>query len=117
MADAERRELGRARVWLPARLRAGEGEILSVTYDASDKGVLVLAAAAIAVGAKVTLTLEIPGDPPRERTVEGRVVRAEPNRDDPDGLWPHRLALALEDPLQAELESLARRHPLGAAGS
>ncbi len=101
-------------MWLPLRLRWEGGETLAVTYDVSDKGVLALAATAVAVGALLTVTFDVPGDPPHERTGAGRVVRAGPNEDDPHGLWPFRVAVALDAPLEAfavELQSLARTHP------
>jgi len=111
-------------VWLPVHVRwiaAAPGQTplppggtLAVTYDASDQGVLMLAARAIPVGTRVALTFDLPEDPPRERTGEGRVVRAGPNEDDPHGLWPFRVAVALDAPLEAfavELARLARSHP------
>jgi hypothetical protein len=119
VATVEQRARERSRVWLPGRLRSDAGETLAVTYDASAKGVLMLAAKALPVGARVTLLLELPVDPPRERTATGRVVRAEPNREDPDGLWPHRIAVVLDEAMEAlgaEIEALARAHPLHAKG-
>lgn len=115
MTVVEQRQRERSRVWLPIRLRSESGDALAVTYDASDQGVLMLTATALAVGARVTLTFEVPGDPPRERTATGQVVRAAPNNDDPEGLWRHRIAVALDEPVEAfrvELEALARAHPL-----
>lgn len=110
----ERRERARPRVWLPVRVRAAGGEVLAVTYDASDRGLLLLAAKALEVGARVTVALQLPHEVPHERAAEGRVVRAGPNELDPDGLWPHRVAVALDAPvegLQAELTALAREFP------
>ena len=75
----------------------------------------MLAARAIAVGTRVTVTFDVPGEPPHERTAAGRVVRAGPNVDDPDGLWPFRVAVALDEALEAfevELEGLARSNPV-----
>jgi hypothetical protein len=43
------------------------------------------------------------------------VVRVGPNVDDPDGLWPFRVAVALDEALEAlevELEGLARSNPV-----
>lgn len=115
MSVGEQRERERSRVWLPIRLRTDAGEALAVTYDASDRGVLMLSAEALEVGARVTLTFEVPGDPPTERTASGRVVRAGSNHEDPNGLWPHRIAVALDEAVEglgADLEALARAHPL-----
>ncbi len=128
MADVEHRERERSRVWLPIRIRTEAGEAVAVTYDASDKGVLLLAAVALEVGAELTLTFEVPGhagghpqapgDRPHERTARGRVVRAGPNHEDPHGHWPYRIAVALDEVVEAlgpEIAALARAHPLRAA--
>lgn len=113
----EQRARQRSRVWLPIRLQSDAFEAIAVTYDASDRGVMVLAPAALAVGAAVTLTFMVPSNPPRERTATGHVVRAGSNEDDPHGLWPHRIAVALDEPVEAlgpELLALAQEHPLHA---
>lgn len=115
MTIVDQRQRERARVWLPIRLRSESGEALAVTYDASDKGVLMLTATPLPVGARVTLTFEVPGEHPKEWTAAGQVVRVAPNDDDPEGLWRHRIAVALDEPVEAfraELEALARAHPL-----
>jgi hypothetical protein len=110
----ERREQKRYRIWLPVKLRTERGEGLAVTYDISDKGVLMLAAEGVPVGARVTATFDVPGEPPIVRTVTGAVVRAELNKDDPHGLWPHRIAVVFEEPMEAfrsEIEAFARSSP------
>jgi hypothetical protein len=111
----EQRERERARVWLPLRVLWDRGDTLAVTYDASDKGVLMLTAKLLAVGERVSVTFEVPGEVACERTGTGRVVRAEPNGDDPHGLWPYRVAVALDEAMEAfaaELNRLSRAHPL-----
>jgi len=118
----EQRERERSRVWLPVRLRWSGGEGFAVTYDASDKGVLMLTTQPIAVGTRVTVTFEVPVEPasgpasgPRERTGNGRVVRSGSNDDDPQGLWPCRVAVALDEVVAAlsdELGRLSKEHPL-----
>jgi hypothetical protein len=88
---------------------------MAVTYDASDKGVLMLTSDPIPVGARVTVIFEVPDTPPRERAASGRVVRSGPNDEDPYGLWRHRLAVELDEPMQGfqeELAEVARAHPL-----
>ena len=117
MVTLEQRERERARVWLPVRLQSDGGEALAVTYDASAKGVLMLARVALPVGARVTLIFQVPGTgaETRERAASGRVVRAGPNHEDPEGLWPYRVAVQLDEAaedLAAELDALARAHPL-----
>jgi hypothetical protein len=110
----ERRERERPRVWLPVRVIVDDRELYAVTYDASDRGMLLLTAAPLDVGARVSLRVELPGDPPKEHTAAGRVLRTGKNDRDPEGLWPHRAAIALDAPipgLQEELERLARVYP------
>lgn len=115
MPAREQRERERARVWLPLRVLWDGGDTLAVTYDASDKGVLMLTAKPVRVGERVTVTFEVPGEAASQRTGIGRVVRAEANGDDPHGLWPHRVAVALDEAMEAfaaELSRLSRAHPL-----
>lgn len=114
-ARVEQRERERSRVWLPMRVRWAEEEVFAVTYDASDKGVLMLTTRAIDVGERVAVTFEVPGPPRAVRTGAGRVVRSAPNVDDPHGLWPHRVAVAFDEAMEAfgaELRALAEAHPL-----
>ncbi|MFT3766045.1 MAG: hypothetical protein QM820_11090 [Minicystis sp.] len=126
----EQRGRQRARVWLPLRVRWDGGESVAVTHDASDKGVLMLIAQPLAIGTRVSVTFEVPvdvaGDGSRpatkaaqkERTGHGRVVRSGPNEEDPHGLWPHRVAVALDEAVEAfadDLGPLSREHPLAAA--
>jgi len=111
----EQRDRERARVWLPLRVLWDGGDTLAVTYDASDKGVLMLTAKPLAVGERVSVTFEVPGEVASQRTGTGHVVRAEANVDDPHGLWPHRVAVSLDEAMEAfgaELTRLSRAHPL-----
>jgi hypothetical protein len=111
----EQRAQDRSRVWVPLQLRWDGGESVAVTYDASIKGVLMLTRLSLAVGTHLTVTFDVPGHPPQRRTGNGRVVRSGPNEDDPHGLWPHRVAVALDAAMEAfgaELERLALEHPL-----
>jgi hypothetical protein len=100
----ERRSADRYRVWLPVAIPALR-EGLAVTHDASKRGMLVVTASTLDVGAPVRLSFKMPPDDPNEHELTGRVVRVEPNSADPDGLWPHRLAVEFDHPVP-ELESL-----------
>ena len=93
----EQRGSDRTRLWLPIRLRAESGDSLAVTYDVSDGGVLLLAASKLEVGTKVVLTFDLPEEPPRRLTATGHVVHASLNQADPDGIWPHKLGVALDE--------------------
>jgi len=104
----EQRHDERAKVWLPIRLTSDEGEVPAVSADASEMGALVLAPRALAVGSRVTLSFDIPGNPPTVRTTMGEVVRSESNVEDPHGLWPYRLAVTFDSPVpELDAEALA----------
>lgn len=105
------RKAARYTVWLPVRVEElSEG--MAVTHNASGHGALMVTASVLEVGSPVTITFEIPPDGSERKTVHGRVVRVEPNREDPDGLWRHRLAVEFDEPvpeLVAVLTGLAER--------
>ena len=119
MPPVEQRGFERSRIWLPVRLQTDAGEGLAVTYDISEKGVLFLAATEVPVGTRVTLLLDVPGRdgsgdapgaPSRTLVASGSVVHSAPNKADPDGLWRHRVGVALDEPmseLRALVEGLA----------
>jgi hypothetical protein len=105
------RRTSRFVVWLPVRVEElAEG--MAVTHNASDRGVLLVSASTLALGAAVTIRFQIPNEAAEQRTVHGRVVRVEPNRDDPDGVWRHQLAVEFDETvpeLEAMLTQLVRR--------
>jgi hypothetical protein len=98
-------------LWLPVRVEElAEG--MAVGHDASDRGMLMVTASRLDIGAPVTLRIRIPPDGESERTVVGHVVRVEENAEDPEGLWPHRMAVEFDEPLadvEHALAALARR--------
>lgn len=111
MLDAvQRRAHERHAIWLAVELSEhGRETALAVSRDASKGGVLVLTGVPFEIGAAVRATLRMPPDGVEERTLAAVVVRSEPNREDPDGLWHHRVALRFEAPdeaLEAWLEDL-----------
>lgn len=107
----DRRKHDRFRVWLPVRLAAADGEQLGVSYDVSVSGVRVSCASPLEVGVEVGVTLELPSGAPR--TVKGRVLRIGPNEDDPEGLWPHRVVVELDEAIDG-LDALLDRMPMSA---
>jgi hypothetical protein len=90
-------------------------EGMAVTHDASQWGALIVTASALEVGSPVTITFSIPGDPREGQSAHGRVVRVEPNREDPDGLWRHRLAVEFDQPAAELSTALAELAELGMA--
>lgn len=90
----ERRTEHRYEVWLPVKVDSLK-EGIAVTHNVSQGGVLMVAASTLDPGSAVTITLRTP-DSQEVHQLAGRVVRVEPNADDPHGLWPHRLAVEFE---------------------
>lgn len=103
----ERREHDRYAFWFPVQVETvSMQEGMGVSHDTSRTGILLALAAPLAVDADVTLTFRIPPDSPSEHRVRGRVVRVEPNAADPDGLWPHKVAVVFDEPQPAIEEAL-----------
>ena len=105
------RRAQRYTVWLPVRV-AELAEGMAVSHNASSRGILLVTAQTLDVGSLVTIRVGLPPDGSEERQVQGRVVRVEDNSDDPDGLWPHRLAIEFDDvvpELDAVFRSLAEQ--------
>ncbi len=90
------RRAPRYTLWLPVQVQElSEG--MAVGHDASALGLSMVTASRLEIGAPVTLTLRIPPESENERTVRGHVVRVERNDDDPDSIWPHRIAVEFEE--------------------
>ena len=97
----ERRAGARFEVWFPVQIEPsgekGGAPRITVSRDVSTRGILLSAASELTPGAKVTVTFRVLPDEKNERRVEGRVVRVDPNQEDPDGLWPVRLAVEFDE--------------------
>ena len=101
----ERRERARHEVWFPVRVDSEKiGEHVAVTRDVSSGGVLLSTRSAPEEGARVIVSFKVLPEDEVEHQVVAHIVRVEPNPEDPDGLWPLRIALAFETPVP-ELES------------
>lgn len=95
----ERREHKRRRFWLPVRvdgLPAG----FAVSHDASDRGLLLVCTTTLDVGASTKLTFRIPPGGAVEVEVVATVVRVSENDEDPDGLWPYKMAVRFDTPVE-----------------
>jgi hypothetical protein len=112
---SESRERKRFTVWFPMKVGGPEGpESVAVSRNVSTKGLLMAAASQLEAGKSITVTFRLAGHDGSERTVQGKIIRTEPNSDDPDGLWPYRVAVQFEEPqeeLEPLLEELADRQP------
>jgi hypothetical protein len=69
---------------------------MAVSHNASGRGMLLVTAQKLDVGSPVAIVVQFPPESETEKRIEGRVVRVEPNTDDPDSLWPHRLAVEFD---------------------
>lgn len=99
----ERRAASRREVWFPMRIETSAvGERLAVSRNMSRTGLLMATATVLEVGAPVKIAYRETAEGKEERAIEGRIVRFEPNRDDPDGLWPYMVAVEFSDPLPPE---------------
>jgi hypothetical protein len=98
----ERREHQRRRFWLPVEVEGIDGGF-AVSHDASEHGLLLVCSSTLDVGAAVKLKMRLPPGGPVEVPISARVVRVAPNEEDPQGLWPYKMAVQFDEPL-AELE-------------
>jgi PilZ domain len=111
----ENRGYERSRVWLPIRITVGADEILGVTYDISEKGVLVLAPVEIPALTALSLSFDVPNEPGRSLSAGGKVVHSSPNTVDPGGLWRHRMGVELDEvhgEFRDVIETLIQTGPL-----
>lgn len=99
----ERREHRRRRFWLPVQID-GLPTGFAVSHDASGNGLLLVCGTTLDVGTTVRLTFRLPPGGPDELGVSATVVRIAPNDEDPDGLWPYKMAVRFDAPV-GELEA------------
>ena len=99
VAFVAQRGAPRTRLWLPTRVYADTGQVVGVSHDVSETGVLLLLSAPVSSGVQVRLAFEVPGDSARTLEASGRVVHYAPNLVDPGGLWRHRVGVLLDEPM------------------
>jgi hypothetical protein len=93
--------------WLPVQVDELPAK-LAVCHNASQNGLLLVCGTRLDPGSTVTIHVHIPPGGEDGLVIEGHVARAEVNHDDPQGLWPHRLAIEFARPVP-ELEPLLRQ--------
>ncbi len=94
----QRRRYGRYQLWFPVRVTGSGLDGMAVNHNVSASGMLIALSARLEVGAEVQLRFTLPAAHGGERMLRGSVVRIEQNAEDPDGMWPYRMAVAFEDP-------------------
>jgi hypothetical protein len=102
----QRRQHGRYQIWFPVHLAGSAVDGIAVTRNISASGMLIGLSTRLEVGAVVELRFAVPGTSDPERVLHGKVVRIERNSDDPDGMFPYRMAVAFDDPDPALVPAL-----------
>jgi len=92
----QRREHPRYELWFPVRLAAGEQPKIAMNHNIGAGGMLVALATHVDVGETVVVTFRLPGGD-SDYNLRGKVLRLEPNSLDPEGGWPHRVAIGFDD--------------------
>lgn len=77
----------------------------AISRNVSKRGMLMATAQELEIGTEVTLVFRTSLADPTEHKVAGKIVRAMANDDDPEGLWPHWVAIDFALPAD-ELEHL-----------
>jgi hypothetical protein len=103
----EKREYARHQIWFPVTVEAEHKKLLAVCRDASPGGLMISSAATIEVGAKVKATFRVTPES-KEHVIAGSILRIETNRDDPQGMWPHRIAIEF-DAVVADIEPILQQ--------
>lgn len=93
---AENRRSRRVKTWFPVRMRHGERRNTAVAKDVSSRGILLAARRQLEPGSEVHVSLHLDPEAGAPRLVHGRVVRNEPNANDPGGLWPYKVAIEFD---------------------
>lgn len=106
----DRRAAKRYEILFPMRL--GEKETargLAVSRNLSRTGMLVASGSRLEIGAEVTVAFRV-ADDDTERTAIGKIVRVGTNEEDPQGLWPHLIAVEFEAEID-EIEPVLSSYP------
>lgn len=101
---SENRRSRRVKTWFPVRMRNSGLRNTAVAKDVSARGILLAARKRLELGSEVHVSLHLDPESRAPRLAHGRVVRQEPNTNDPGGLWPYKVAIEFD---QADPELLA----------
>lgn len=93
----QHRDHVRYRLWFPVTLESGGATSkVAMTHNIGAGGMLMALSSELAVGEPVVVTFRLPpGD--TEHSLRGHILRIEPNSEDPQGAWPHRVAIAFDE--------------------
>ena len=109
----QRRRHARYQIWFPVQVYAGElTGAMAVNHNIGAGGMLIAVSAELKVESRVKVTFRLPPDGREERSMNGQILRIEKNLEDPEGVWPYRIAVAFDeiDPtLEPLLENAVNR--------
>lgn len=69
---------------------------MAINHNMGPGGMLLASSAELAAGTEITCSFVVPSSTTQHQ-IKGHVIRVERNADDPDGMWPYRIALAFDD--------------------
>lgn len=81
---------------------------MAIAKDVSATGIGLASTFRFTVGAPVTLTLHLDPESGEAREVTGTIVRLMDNDEDPDGMWPFKMGIELDDPDPELVEAIRR---------
>jgi hypothetical protein len=94
----QRRQHARYHIWFPVQIDSGDlSGAMAVNHNIGAGGMLIALSAELAVGQDATVTFRLPPDGKQEQRMRGTILRLEKNPEDPDGVWPYRIAIAFDD--------------------
>jgi hypothetical protein len=86
----------RYRLWFPVQIQAGQTPKVAMNHNIGAGGMLMALASELTIGEPLVVTFRLPpGDV--EHSLRGHILRIEPNSEDPEGGWPHRVAVAFDE--------------------
>jgi PilZ domain len=97
------------------QIAAGAQPALAMTHNIGAGGMLIALTTEIDTDEPVVVTFRLPPSD-REYSLRGHVLRIEANPEDPQGAWPHRIAVAFDEvapELLPYLEEAVQRYSSG----
>ncbi|MBN1655445.1 MAG: PilZ domain-containing protein [Deltaproteobacteria bacterium] len=94
----QRRKYARYQIWFPVQVKSGElSGAMAVNHNIGAGGMLIALSAKLEVGEKVAVAFRVPPQSDKEHKIEGLIARVEKNLEDPDGIWPFRIAVVFDE--------------------
>lgn len=94
----QRRQHARYHIWFPVQIDSGDlSGAMAINHNIGAGGMLLALSAELGVGQEATVTFRLPPDGKQEQQMRGTILRIEKNPEDPDGVWPYRIAIAFDE--------------------